>query len=243
MRRSISRAAFALVVLSATAAHAQSVDEIVAKNLQTKGGAAKWKSISTVKMSGNVSAQGMQLPLTVYAKRPNYTRQEISIPEGKGMIVQAFDGTTGWMTNPMMGNAPQPLPANVTQIMRETADFDGLLMNYKERGTVIELVGKEKVGDKETHHLKITTKGGAQHHYFLDVDSGVELKRSQEVEMTPGQKQTLETEMTGYQTVEGVMVPKNIRQLMNGNTVAEMSIDKVEFNPAVDDSMFRMPKK
>jgi hypothetical protein len=148
------------------------------------------------------------------------------------------------MINPMMGTeVAAPLPANVTQVMKETADFDGLLMNYKEKGTTIELIGKEKVADKAVHHLKITTKAGAQHHYFLDVDSGVELKRSQEVELGPGQNGTLETEMTGYQQVEGVMVPKNIRQVMNGSTVAEMSIDKVEFNPAVDDSMFRMPKK
>ena len=242
MRRLLSRAAFAFVLLSAAAAHAQSVDEIVAKNLQTKGGAEKWKSISTVRMSGTVSAQGVQLPLTVFAKRPNYTRQEISIQDKK--IVQAFDGTTGWMVNPMTGTeVAEPLPANVTQIMKETADFDGLLVNYKEKGTTIELVGKEKLADKEVNHLKITTKGGAVHHYFLDVQSGVELKRSQEVEMAPGQKQTLETEMTGYQQVEGVMVPKSIRQLMNGNTVAEMSIDKVEFNSAVDDALFRMPKK
>jgi outer membrane lipoprotein-sorting protein len=243
MRRSLSRAAFALMMLSAAVAHAQSVDEIVAKNLQTKGGAAKWKSISTVRMSGKVTAQGSpELDLTVYAKRPNYTRQEISLQDNK--IVQAFDGTNGWMINPMMGTSvPQPLPANVTQIMRETADFDGLLMNYREKGTNIELVGKEKLADKAVHHLKITTKGGAVHHYFLDVDSGVELKRSQEIEMAQGEKQTLETEMSGYQPVDGVMVPKSIKQLIAGKTIAEMSIDKVEFNSPVEDAMFKMPGK
>jgi hypothetical protein len=118
-----------------------------------------------------------------------------------------------------------------------------LLVNYKEKGTAIEVIGKEKLEAKDVHHLKVTTKGGTVVHYFLDADSGVELKRSQEIEAQPGMKQTLDTEMSGYQPVDGVMVPRNIKQLMNGQTVVEMNIDKVEFNTVTDDALFRMPKK
>jgi hypothetical protein len=31
-------------------------------------------------------------------------------------------------------------------------------------------------------------------------------------------------------------------QVMNGNTVAEMKFDKVEFNVPLDDALFKMPK-
>lgn len=243
MRRRVSCAVLGLLVLSAAAAHAQSVDEIVAKNIEAKGGAEKWKSVSSVKMTGTITMQGNNLPLLVYAKRPNLTRQEITLPPDR-KLVQAFDGTTGWIVNPMMGaDTPQPLPGPISEMMRNTSDFDGPLVNYKEKGNTVELVGKETLGDKDVYHLKITLKGGTVQHYYLDAATGIELKKAEEVDMGTGQKQRLETEMADYQRVEGVMVPKTVRQLMNGKPVVEMSIDKVEFNTVTDDTMFKMPGK
>jgi len=243
MRRSFSRAAFVLVMLSAAgAAYAQTVDEIVAKNLEAKGGAEKWKAVSSVKMTGTVRMQGMEMPLTVYAKRPNYTRQEFVVKDQK--LVQAFDGTTAWAINPMLGgDAPQALPPAMSEMMKNTSDFDGPLVDYKAKGSKVELVGKETLGTADVFHLKITMKSGQEQDYYLDTESGIELKKSETVDMGPGEKQTLETEMSNYQRVDGVMVPFTIKQMMSGKTVAEMSIDKVEFNSVPDDAVFKMPEK
>ena len=55
-------------------------------------------------MTGVAISQGFQLAMTVYAKRPNVSRQEltIEIPGQPVMtIVNLFDGK-GWMINPMM---------------------------------------------------------------------------------------------------------------------------------------------
>jgi outer membrane lipoprotein-sorting protein len=242
MHRHMSRLTFALSLLAvAAAAHAQTVDEIIAKNLQAKGGAEKWQSVKTVKMTGKIAAQGQEMPLTVYAKRPNLNRQEISLPDGK--VVQAFDGTTAWVINPMMGgDTPQVVPGGAADLMKNAADFDGALINYKSKGTAIELVGKEKLGDKDVYHLKLTMKSGQVQHYFLDTESGLEVKTSAEVDMGPT-KQTLDTEMSNYKQVGGIMLPHTVRQFMNGNKMAEVSVTGVEFNAPVDDSIFTMPKK
>ena len=70
------------------------------------------------------------------------------------------------------------------------------------------------------------------------------MKTSAEIEtgMGPG-KQTLDTEMSNYKQVGGVMLPHTVRQFMNGNKMAEVSVIGVEFNSPVDDSIFSMPKK
>ena len=242
MHRHMSRLTFALSLLAvAAAAHAQTVDEIVAKNLQAKGGAEKWQSVSSVKMTGKIAAQGQEMPLMVYAKRPNLSRQEISLPDGK--IVQAFDGTTAWVINPMMGSdVPQVLPGGAAEMMKNSADFDGALVNYKSKGHTIELVGKEKLSDKDVYHLKVTMKGGQVQHYFLDADSGLEVKTSAEVDMGMG-KQALDTEMSNYKQVGGIMLPHTVKQFTNGKPIVEMSVTGVEFNAPVDDSIFKMPKK
>ena len=244
MHRQMSRLTFALSLLAvATVAHAQTVDEIVAKNLQAKGGAEKWGSVNSVKMTGKIAAQGQEMPLTMYAKRPNLNRQEISLPDGR--IVQAFDGTTAWVINPLLGtDTPQAVPGGVADMMKNSADFDGALINYKTKGHTIELVGKEKLADKDVYHLKVTMRGGQVQHYFLDAESGLELKTSAEVDLgMGGTKQTLDTEMSNYKPEGGIMLPHTVKQFVNGKPTVEMTVTAVEFNAPVDDAMFRMPKK
>ena len=245
MSRRISRLTLALSLLWSVAAHAQTVDEIVAKNLQAKGGAQKWQSVSTVKMTGTMTGQGREVPMTVYAKRPNLNRHEVVLPEGT--VVQAFDGTTAWGINPRTGSSePQVFPGEAADMMKNGADFDGALINYKAKGRTIELVGKETLRAKPVYHLKVTMANGHVQDYFVDADSGLEVKTSAQVDLDPragGQKQTLETEMSDYRAVEGIMVPHTIKQFMNGKQVVEMSIASVEFNSPIDDAVFAMSKK
>jgi outer membrane lipoprotein-sorting protein len=242
MRRSISVLAAVVAALSlSTAAHAQTVDELVARNIKAKGGAEKWKTVNAVKMSGRMTVQGMELPLTIYAKRPNLSRQEITLQDKT--MVQAFDGTTPWTINPMMGSdTPQEITGPQGDMMKSDADFDGALMDYKDKGHTIELVGKEKLDGKEVHHLKVTKKGGNVQHYYLDAESGIELKTTAEIEQG-GAKQSIETELSNFQPVEGIMVPHTVKQSLNGTPVVQMTIEKVEFNPTLEEGLFRMPKK
>jgi hypothetical protein len=129
--------------------------------------------------------------------------------------------------------------------MKNSADFDGALINYKAKGHTIELVGKEKLADKDVYHLKVTMKGGQVQHYFLDAESGLELKTSAEVDMGigAGTKQTLDTEMSNYKAEGGITLPHTVKQFVNGKPTVEMTVTAVEFNAALEDAMFRMPKK
>ena len=233
MSRRISRLTLALSLLWAVAAHAQTVDEIVAKNLQAKGGAQKWQSVSTVKMTGKITVQGKELPLTVYAKRPNLNRQEISLPEGK--VVQAFDGTTAWVINPMTGSAePQAVPGAAADMMKNSADFDGALINYKAKGHTIELVGKETLRDQaglspEGHDEGRPCPGllprRRERHRAEDVGTGrVRWPARRRPEADARYRDVR------LQAIDGIMVPHTVKQFMNGNQVVEMSITSVEFN-------------
>jgi hypothetical protein len=236
MRRSVIFFVLTFVALLPFAAAAQTVDEIVALNLKAKGG-DKWRAVNSVRMTGKVAVQGMDGQLTIYAKRPNLSRNEVRI-QGQEMI-QAFDGTTPWMSQ----------GANVTEVtgaqadlMKADADFDGSLVDYAKKGHKLELVGKEQLEGKDVYHLKLTKKNGAVQHLFLDATTGIEVRSSSEIEMM-GQKQAIETHMGDFRTVEGVLVPHSIKQVLNGRPIVEMTIDKVEFNPQMDEAVFRMPKK
>ena len=214
------------------------VDEIVSKHLATKGGAEKWKTIQTQKMTGIAISQGFQLALTVYAKRPNQSRQELTIEiPGQPMmtIVNLFDGTKAWMINPMTGDpAPQAMPDAETATAKAQSDFDGALVDYKAKGyTVVELE-ESRVAGRPMHHLKVTRADLPTQHVYIDRQTFVEMRVS-----TEGPTAS-ETDLSDYKEVDGIMVPHNIKISQSGQLVAELKIAKVEFNTALDDALFRI---
>src|SRR5688572_18698963 len=220
------------------AAQTMTVDEIVSKHLATKGGAEKWKAVQTQKMTGVATSQGFQLAMTVYAKRPNVSRQEltIEIPGQPVMtIVNLFDGTKGWMINPMTGDpTPQAMPDAETATAKAQSDFDGALVDYKAKGFTVVLVDGGKVAGKPAHHLKVTRADLPTQHVYLDPETFVEMR------VTTEGPTASDTDLSDYKTVEGVMVPHNIKISQNGALVAELRINKVEFNLPLDDALFRI---
>lgn len=241
-------AAAAIACLSASPAAAQSVDDLIAKNLKARGGEAKLRALNSMRITGKVTVQGMQLPMTVTAKRPNMMRQEMQIQDKR--VVTAFDGDRAWMINPMMGSdAPMEVPGPQGELTREQSDFDGPLMDYKTKGTTLEVVkgdgpdGTEKLADgSKVYKLKITRKGGRIQYLYLDAESGIELKTTNQIEQG-GQTFNIETEMADYRPEDGIMVPHSIRNIMNGQPIMQMTVEKVEFNVPVEDVFFKMPAK
>jgi outer membrane lipoprotein-sorting protein len=223
-----------------TQAPAATVDEIVAKNYASKGGLEKWKSIQTQKMEGVASAQGFELGMVVYGKRPNMGRQDltIEIPGNPPVtMVNVFDGQKAWMINPMTGSdAPQEMTGPEADTVRDQSDFDGALVDYKAKGYTVELVGTVAVGPRQAHHLKVTRKALPLQHYFVDVETGVELKITTEA---PGGA-PIETELSDYKLVDGVQVPHRIRVSQGGTEQALLRISKVEFNVPLDDAIFKV---
>jgi outer membrane lipoprotein-sorting protein len=240
MHRSVSCAAvlgFALLI-GAPVATAQTVDEIIAKNIQAKGGIEKLKSTNSVRMTGTATIQGTQVPVTTVSKRPNMMRNEIEMAGQK--MVQGFDGTSMWMAMPGMPAQEVP-PGPQTEILKRNSTFDPVFLDYKEKGHKIEFKGKELDGGKDVYHLVVAMKEGPVAHYYIDASTGLETKTVIEID-DPALKGQLETRMADYRDVEGRMVPFSMTQVVNGQTVAEMKFEKVEFNVPLDDALFKMAK-
>ena len=53
------------LLLGTISLNAQTVEEVINEYSTRMGGLEKYKSIQTIKMTGNVAVQGMELPITV----------------------------------------------------------------------------------------------------------------------------------------------------------------------------------
>ena len=236
----LSRLALLALILTACfapIAHAQSVDEIVAKNIQIKGGAEKLKSVQSMKLTGRLSIRGMEAPFTIWSKRPNMARQETEV-QGTPMV-RGFDGTTAWMTTQ---GGTQVVTGPEARATKDQAEFDTPLLDYKAKGNVVELVGPESLDGSKVYHLKVTTKNGLVQHYYLDADTGLERKTSVTLDQG-GQQVTVVSELSDYRDVEGLKLPFKVRQSVNDTPLSQLNLDKVEVNVPIDDAIFKMPQK
>jgi outer membrane lipoprotein-sorting protein len=225
---------------SADAAQAVTVDDVIARNLAARGGAEKLRSLNSVKITAVVTAQGMELPMTSWAMRPNRLRRDTKFQDQN--IVMAFDGKTVWGINPMTGStAPQEVTGPQADLTRDEATFDPLFLTYKERGHTIELVGTETVDGTEAYHLKVMKKNGSIEHYYLNAATALEMRTVSTLERN-GMTAEVTTDLGDYQTVDGMQVAFSMKQSMRGNLVAQVKLQKVEFNVPIEDDLFRMPK-
>ncbi len=241
VRSGVAAASVVMMMAGVSAvASAQTLDEVLAKNYQSRG-VEKLHSISSIKVSGRLTAQGNQMIMTTWMKRPNMMRQEMDVRGQK--VVQAFDGTRAWALNPLMGtNVPVEVPGAQADLVKSGADFDGPLVDYKAKGNTLELAGTDTVDGAKVFKIKVTPKSGPALMLFLDATTGLERKMSAEVEQG-GQRMIVETVLSDYRTVSGVQLPFSVRTMMNGQLAAEVAIDSYEVNPPMDESIFKMPTK
>lgn len=228
------------LAVAPTVAQTPSVDDIVAKYLAARGGADKLRAVRTVKMTGKISGQPGEVEILSWAKRPNMMRRESKL-KGQTLIV-ASDGQTVWAVNPL-----SPTPREVTgpqadAAKLEASEFDPVLLDSKDKGHTIELVGKEPVDGIATYHLRVTKKNGPTQDIYLNADTLLEAKMTMNIDQG-ARKGTASIDFSNFKAVDGIMVPFKIRQSFDGQPVADVTYDSIQFNAAVDDSLFRMPGK
>lgn len=237
------RLAFAIAIafFFSLSLSAQTVDEIITKNIAAHGGMARLKAVQSMRLTGDVDAGEMQAGFSQVFKRPMKMRLDISL---QGLtLIQAYDGQNGWQIVPFTGKKdPEMMAADDLKQVQEQADFDGPLVDYKQKGNTVTLVGKEKIDATNAYHLKITMKNGTVRDLFLDASTFLAIKMVAKTTMR-GAEAELESKFGNYKEVEGLMFPFLIEQQPVGGEGAKQKITlkKVELNVVVEDSIFKMP--
>ncbi len=234
----------AVVAACAVAACAQelTLEQIIAKNIQARGGLEKLKSVNTMRITSKMSmANGMEVSIVSEMKRPNSTRSETML---QGMTaVSAFDGKTGWAIMPFQGKKdPEPLPETRLKDMIEQASFDGVLVDYKEKGNKVELVGKESVEGAPAYKLKVTFPSGNTRYIYVDSESFLEIKTETKMNIN-GTDMESEAFIGDYKSVDGLMIPHSTTGSVKGSgQKMTQTVQKVEINVPLDDARFKMPE-
>ena len=236
----------AVIVLAAVSclsvfACAQTAEELVQKNIEAKGGIDKIKAIKTVRMTGKLNAGGGFTAAQLQEnERPNLVRETVSL---QGMTaVQAYDGSAGWQIQPFGGHKdPELMGEDDLRDLLLDADFDGPLVDYKEKGNTIEFLGHDVVDGDDALRLKVTQKNGDIIYYYLDPDTYLEIRKEVQ-EFIRGSVRESVFEMGSYKPVAGVMYPFTISQGSKANPAAQTTtFEKIEANVNINPADFAVP--
>jgi hypothetical protein len=232
-------AAFFSIALATTPTQAQTVDDIVARHIASRGGREASRTVESQRMTGTVYTQGIELAMVLVTRRPNLSRQELTIDiPGQGVvpILNVFDGTKAWTVNPMAGGAEaMEVSGRDAENMRDQSEFESPLIDYKAKGHDVQLVGVETVGTRRAHRLKLTRPGRPVAHFFIDAETGVELRITSEAAGSAA------IEFSDYRPIGSALVAHHIRVQQPGQPEVDVVVTSVEFNVPTSESMFQRP--
>lgn len=244
MIRTTLIAAVALLVAAGVSAQDATLEEVLQAHYETIGGLEAWKDVETMKATGTMVIGGGQIeaPFVMFAKRPRMQRVEFTYQGMTG--IQAFDGEQAWMLMPFMGQTePEVMPEDQARQMREEADIDGPLIGYEEEGIELELMGTEDVDGTPAYKIEVTMPTGQERFYYLDTEYYLPIKVEGEREQGD-QTVAFESIIGDYKEVNGLVMAHSIENRIPGMPQGGqvMTLDEIEVNVEMPDSLFTMPE-
>jgi hypothetical protein len=225
-------------IISTSLLNAQTADEVITKHVEAIGGKENWKKINSMKMEGTLSVQGTEVAISSTVLHGKGARQDISVMGMTGYTI--ITPTEGWSFMPFQGQtAAEALTPEKLKESQDQIDAQNSLVDYKEKGHTVELLGKEDVDGTECLKLKLTHKSGKVETMFLDPKTFYIIK-SKSKETANGQEFETETSFSNYKKLpEGIVYPMSITVPVGPGMNAEMTISKYEINGKVDEAIFK----
>ncbi len=233
-----------LLMLSATVHAADdNLDAVLAGYLETIGGQAAIDKVDSVSATGTLMFPGgMEAPFTLkFIPKAQKMRMDF---EFQGMqATSAYDGEQGWSVMPFMGKTTaEPMADDQLKQARDQADFHGPLINHKDKGHTLELVGVTDIEGTEAYHVKVTKANEDVEDWYLDTEYYLPF-RVESVASMMGQEMETTTTMGDYKEVGGLLVPFSMQVgFGDGQTQQGINIDEMQMNPDIDASIFDMPE-
>jgi len=237
LRRGILLAAIPLLLAAAAPAQdAQPSAREVLDRFVEAVGARHLAEKTSMTTTGHfaIPAQGVQGPLTSYAKAPDEFVVTIEIP-GYGTVRQGFTQGVGWSIDPATG--AQILADKPLAQLRDQADYDAMLYRDEDFESLT-LVGAAEFQGTPCWQIAVVSDAGleAQHYFAKDTGLLVGMEADQHTPMGTIPSTTVIKE---YQDFGGVKIAARSEQSMMGMQQV-LTIESVSFEP-LGDEVFALP--
>jgi hypothetical protein len=243
--RLMASAILAAALMPASSA-AQTVDEIVTRHIAARGGLEKLTSIQTVKITRTVaSGIGTTLKVIVYKKRPSLMRVEQG-PAAPGATMTPRGINLDEVWDIVQGKAVARPPQLAAEARDVDGDFDGLLVNWREKGHALAFGGRETFPGGETYKLTVTLKSGLVRTIYLDARTYLDRRHTGVLNLPNGRRFDVTIDFDNWRDVDGVKFPFDIMEERTGREPVVTLVtytEKIEVNVPMEDALFAAPVK
>jgi len=238
----MSRRAFLAVALltAGSTATAQTVEDVVRRYLDARGGIVKLRSVQGLRLSGTMELSGVSAPFTLELKRPGKMRTEFTVEGQTG--IRAWDGRVAWKRLPLPGEAPRAMDPDEAAEARAEADVDlSPLVDFRAKGYSVELAGRDRLPGGDTWKLVVRGPDGPPRTLHLDARTHLTVQVVDRRDLD-GREVEFVTEVGDYRPVSGLVFPHRMEVGPKGSPDRQrLVIRRIEVNPPLDDSRFAMP--
>lgn len=219
--------------------------DLVARNLEARGGATALAAINTLAFNGKFIAPG-DFQLTYHgtrARNPGGDRMRDDLTIQGLTIVQAYDGRSAWRVNPFQGRKDaERMSADEARAQADASLIDGVLLASLHDGSSVRYVGREDFDGTNAYKVQVRQKDGDQYDYLLDPDTFLEI-RATETRQVRGAQTVTDYEYGDYDKIGGVYFPMAIDswQSAQPDQRVRILIASAAVNAPLDPSIFAQP--
>jgi len=227
---------FSAASLLTTLISAQTADEIIQKHIEAIGGKETISQINSMHMEVEIDVMGNLAQGNVYVLDGKGHKTEINF--GGQNVVTCITDKGGWTINPFMGGTDAtPMPDAQYKADKDQIYAGSVFLNYAERGSKAELLGKEG----SNYKLKLTSSENTETIYYIN-DSTFYISKTESARDLQGVSATVVSELSDYRKLEsGPVIPHMITS-DTGQFTITITVKKVTLNPEIDAKIFEMPK-
>ncbi len=192
------------------------------QHIRGRGSYLNLKTISAIRMDGLLEAGGDVFPLTIETERPDRIRRTLTTHDGPSIATGAAGAAS------FADALPRGLGHDVESQLLSLFDFDGSLVDWKDKGHQVSMQGMVKQSDVLGWRLVLESRHGGQREYLIDSHTG-DIVRATWTDA--GDEMALVVLPGDYREVSGFRLPFRVEYRDgDGNVLGVESYDEVTIN-------------
>lgn len=139
----------------------------VRQHILGRGGYKNLKRIQSVEAHGQIEANGTSAPIVVRSERPNVVQRIVGDGDAVSIAELDAEGAVQIPAGDFRG-----LQVDYEELLLGSFEFDGLFVEWPDKGHEVDMLGMQKFGDILAWQLDLVQSGGQHWHLYLDSHTG-----------------------------------------------------------------------
>jgi len=217
------------------------LDQVVSRYLEARGGAARWREARSLSLTGTYAAFSQRSPFTLIRRRDD--RYRLDYTQLGEPATRARDVEGPWMLNALL--EPKAVRAGdgpyKAQLLRESI-FLPLLLDAADRGVVVKLLGAGELEGQPTLDLEVALPDGSKETWHLDPETSLEVAvDSQIIDHTQSTNPIAQRAFfSDFRQVGGLVLPFQVDYEF-GARLEAMTVENADVDPELADARFSPP--